>query len=60
MSALSILYDGQCPFCRRYTDLLRLRQSVGEVRLVDLRRDSVIMGSDESFTLPSLPCQNAP
>src|SRR5690554_6169345 len=32
-----IYYDGDCPFCRRYVDLLRLREAAGEVRLISLR-----------------------
>ena len=35
--ALTIVYDGACPFCRRYVRLLRLRRAIGEVRLVDAR-----------------------
>lgn len=33
----SVVYDGQCPFCSRYASLLRLREAVGPVRLVDAR-----------------------
>ncbi|MBS9405243.1 DUF393 domain-containing protein [Halomonas sp. TRM85114] len=33
----NIYYDGDCPFCRRYVDLLRLREAAGEVRLISLR-----------------------
>jgi predicted DCC family thiol-disulfide oxidoreductase YuxK len=32
-----LLYDGQCPFCSRYVRLVRLRDAVGPVRLVDAR-----------------------
>ena len=32
-----IVYDGQCPFCSRYVKLVRLRESLGEVRLVNAR-----------------------
>lgn len=32
-----IVYDGECPFCSAYVRLLRLRDSVGGVRLVDAR-----------------------
>jgi len=32
-----IVYDGQCPFCSRYVALLRLRDSLGEVRLINAR-----------------------
>ena len=32
-----IVYDGQCPFCSRYVALVRLRESVGPVELVNAR-----------------------
>lgn len=35
--AATIYYDGECPFCARYTALVRLREAVGDVRLVNLR-----------------------
>ena len=34
----TIFYDGDCPFCGRYVHLLQLKQTVGAVRLVDLRQ----------------------
>lgn len=39
--AARIYYDGECPFCTRYTTLLRLRESVGDVDLVNVRDDAV-------------------
>lgn len=39
--SIRILYDGDCPFCTRYVGLLRLREAVGPVELVDLRQDQV-------------------
>ncbi|MGU3495876.1 thiol-disulfide oxidoreductase DCC family protein [Xanthobacteraceae bacterium A53D] len=36
---MEIFYDGECPFCRSYVKLLRLRAEVGEVVLVDARSD---------------------
>lgn len=33
-----IVYDGQCPFCSRYVQLVRLRETLGEVRLIDARK----------------------
>jgi len=38
---LVIVYDGQCPFCSSYIRLLRLRETVGTVRLLDARSDNV-------------------
>lgn len=32
-----VVYDGDCPFCSRYVALVRLRDSVGPVRLVNAR-----------------------
>jgi predicted DCC family thiol-disulfide oxidoreductase YuxK len=34
---LQIAYDGDCPFCTAYVRILRLRESVGSVRLVSAR-----------------------
>ena len=36
--SLYIFYDGDCPFCSRYVQLLRLRESAGPVTLHDLRQ----------------------
>ena len=32
-----LVYDGDCPFCSRYVQYLRLRQAAGPVRLVNAR-----------------------
>lgn len=32
-----ILYDGDCPFCHNYVALLRLREAVGPLRIVNAR-----------------------
>lgn len=32
-----LLYDGECPFCSAYVKLVRLRESVGDIRLIDAR-----------------------
>ncbi len=34
---LSIVYDGECPFCSAYVRLMRLRDSAGQVDLIDAR-----------------------
>jgi len=36
---LVIIYDGDCPFCSAYVTLVRLRETVGEVELVNARSD---------------------
>ncbi len=37
---MKIIYDGECPFCSRYVSMLRLREAVGRVELVDARSDA--------------------
>jgi predicted DCC family thiol-disulfide oxidoreductase YuxK len=41
MASLRIVYDGDCPFCRNYVALLRLRER-HDVRLVDARREPAL------------------
>ncbi len=36
---LTIIYDGECPFCSRYVAMVRLRENFGVVELVDARSD---------------------
>ena len=38
-----LVYDKQCPLCENYCQLVRIRESVGELVLVDARIDSEIM-----------------
>lgn len=35
---LELIYDGDCPVCRNYVRFMRLRESAGEVRLIDARQ----------------------
>lgn len=37
MDAVTIVYDGECPFCQQFMQLLRLRASAGNVHLIDAR-----------------------
>ncbi len=34
---LWIVYDGECPYCRRYAHYVRLKETVGQVHLVNAR-----------------------
>jgi predicted DCC family thiol-disulfide oxidoreductase YuxK len=34
-----VVYDGECPFCTQYVKLVRLREAVGPVTLINARED---------------------
>lgn len=36
---IRIVYDGECPFCSAYVRMVRLRDAVGTVELIDARSD---------------------
>jgi hypothetical protein len=38
-----IVYDGECPFCANYVKLVKLREAVGPVRLIDARSDDPVV-----------------
>jgi len=42
-SGLTIVYDGECPFCASYIRLVRLRETVGPVELVDARQEHPVL-----------------
>ena len=37
---MTVVYDGECPFCRNYVRLMALKKAVGAVELVDARSDA--------------------
>jgi predicted DCC family thiol-disulfide oxidoreductase YuxK len=38
-----VVYDGDCPFCSAYVNLLRLREAVGPVELLDARKNHPVV-----------------
>ena len=38
-----VVYDGDCPFCSQYAKLLRLREAVGPVTLINARAEHEIV-----------------
>ena len=48
-----LIYDGECPFCSRFARLTKLRETVGELRLIDARERSpeVIAAKESGFVL---------
>lgn len=47
----SIIYDGHCPFCTAYTNLLRLRDAIGPVSVIDARTRPDIVAELNSLKL---------
>ena len=35
--AMQVVYDGECPFCSRYVRMIRLKDVVGDIELIDAR-----------------------
>jgi predicted DCC family thiol-disulfide oxidoreductase YuxK len=42
-NAILLVYDRQCPVCEAYCRMVRLRQAVGTLRIVDARESSEVM-----------------
>lgn len=40
---VQIVYDGECPFCDNYCKLVRIKDTAGQVELVDARENTQIM-----------------
>ena len=40
---LLLIYDKDCPACHAYCQLVRIRQSVGELKLVNAREDNALI-----------------
>ncbi len=38
-----LVYDRECPVCNAYCQVVRIRESVGQLRIVDARADSAVM-----------------
>ena len=32
-----LMYDGECPFCSRYVELVRIRDAIGPIRFINAR-----------------------
>jgi predicted DCC family thiol-disulfide oxidoreductase YuxK len=46
---LVIVYDGKCPFCNSYVQLMALRKTIGNVELIDARSaDPVVVGLESA------------
>lgn len=46
-----VVYDDECPFCRSYCTLVRIKDTVGKLELVDARVPSPIMDEINALEL---------
>ena len=46
-----LVYDKQCPACDNYCQVVRIRESVGKLKIVDARKSSAIMDEISSAGL---------
>lgn len=42
-ASLLIIYDGECPFCSAYAQMLRLKETFGAVRLINARSEDPVV-----------------
>lgn len=38
-----VVYDGECPFCSRYVKMVRLREAVGKVTIINARNGGPVV-----------------
>lgn len=51
--SVTVIYDGDCPFCLRYVRLLRLREGAGDLKLLNAREHPALARQlrDQGFPL---------
>ena len=42
-NTILLIYDKDCPACNAYCQMVRIRQSVGELKLINAREDTEVM-----------------
>lgn len=40
---VTVIYDGDCPFCSSYADVINIRKNVGELVLIDARQGGPVV-----------------
>lgn len=41
MAQATLIYDGHCPFCSRYSTYIRLKRAAGDLELIDARQGGI-------------------
>ena len=44
-SNLTFIYDGECPFCNHFAELLELKSKIKNISILDARKNTVITNS---------------
>ena len=42
-STLTFVYDGECPFCNHFAELLELKSKIKNIKIIDGREDPVLI-----------------
>ena len=42
-STLTFVYDGECPFCNHFAELLELKSKINNIKIIDGREDPVLI-----------------
>ena len=42
---LTFIYDGQCPFCNHFAELLELKSKIKNISILDARKNEIITNS---------------
>ena len=42
-SEVTIVYDGECPFCTNYVEFIKIKNNMGEVLLINARNDLALV-----------------
>ena len=45
-STLIFIYDGQCPFCKHFAELIELKSNLPDIQIKDARKDSIGIPND--------------
>ena len=52
-SNYTFIYDGQCPFCNHFAELLEIKSNISNIKLIDGRKNLTLINSllDKGFDL---------
>ena len=42
-SDFTFIYDGECPFCNHFAELLELKSKINDIRILDARKNPVLI-----------------